>query len=86
MPTGAKYKCEENTAFWLLTVVRICSLWDFPGSFSPMCSLVQIIRYALKKKYGIIREFFPSGGLPPPFWEPLIREKKNYRLFCILGP
>ena len=29
MPTGAKYKCEENTAFWLLTVMRIYSLWDF---------------------------------------------------------
>ena len=36
------------------------------------------LRYALKKNYGIIWEFFPSGGPPPipPFWEPLIREKK----------
>ena len=28
-----------------------------------------------KKNYGIIWEFFPSGGPPPPFWEPLIRKK-----------
>ena len=46
-----------------------------------LCTQSIIIRYALKKNYGIIWEFFPPI---PPFWEPLIR-KKIYRLFCILG-
>ena len=42
------------------------------------------IREASKKKYGIIWEFFPNGG-PPPFGNPSSK-KKNYGLFCILGP
>ena len=43
---------------------------------------------ASEKKYGIIWEFFPNVGPPPPtppFWEPLV-QKKNYGLFCVLGP
>ena len=41
-----------------------------------------------KTNYGIIWEFFPSGGPPPPpppFGNPLFK-KKFYRLFCILDP
>ena len=32
---------------------------------------------------------FPKSGTPPPLppvWEPHVCEKKNYGLFCILGP
>ena len=40
-----------------------------------------------KKNYGIIWEFFRSGGPPPsPLLGTPYSKKKNYRLFCILGP
>ena len=38
------------------------------------------LRYALKKNYGIIWEFFPSGG-PPPLLGIPYSKKKFYSLF-----
>ena len=38
-----------------------------------------------KKNYGIIWDFFPNGGPPPPLLGTPY-SKKIYRLFCILGP
>ena len=35
---------------------------------------------------GKMWEFFPSRGSPPPVWECHVFERKNYGLFCILGP
>ena len=39
-----------------------------------------------KKNYGIIWEFSRSGGPHPPLLGTPYSRKKNYRLFCILGP
>ena len=43
------------------------------------------IREGLRKKYGIIWEFFPNSRPPTPLLRTP-RPKKNYGLFCILGP
>ena len=39
------------------------------------------IREGIKKKYGIIWEFFPNVGPPPPFWEPLVQKKKMVKIW-----
>ena len=68
---------QTNVHMVLCFSMNNCSVHytlDFRLAFADIC-----IRYALKKNYGIIWEFFPSGGPPhppPPFWEPLIRRKK----------
>ena len=41
----------------------------------------------LPQKNGKMWEFFPSGGPPSPlFGNDMFFLKKNYGLFCILGP
>ena len=49
---------------------------------------LRCFRYALRKKLRDYLGIFPKWRTPPPippFWEPLIQNKK-YRLFCILDP
>ena len=74
-------KVDENCIKWMKMDTKTQTKKDQMQRMS--------IRYALKKNYGIIWEFFPSGGPPPPH-PPLLgtpySKKKNYRLFCILGP
>ena len=67
--------------FFTLPISLLCFL-----SANSADQMISWVGDALEKKLRYYLGIFPKWRTPPPFWEPLIRRKKNYRLFCILGP
>ena len=66
-----------------LETVVMRAVNSFMGN-PPFWEFFMVLREALRKK---IRDYLGifSKWQTPPFWEPLV-QKKNYGLFCVLGP
>ena len=79
-PTSQARVRQPADLLLILVTHPVTSLWNWKAKNG--------IREGIRKKYGIIWEFFPNSGPPPPppsFGNPSSK-KKIYGLFCVLGP